>query len=59
MERILESIRIAKARGATMRVGPELEVTSGGSNEFQENDLRYSVGDMDVLIISSKVGRNM
>lgn len=27
MTRILESIRIAKARGATMRVGPELEIT--------------------------------
>ncbi|KAF7794441.1 hypothetical protein EIP86_005575 [Pleurotus ostreatoroseus] len=39
MERILESIRIAKARGATMRVGPELEVTSGGSTEFQRKRL--------------------
>jgi predicted amidohydrolase len=26
-ERIIESIRIAKERGATLRVGPELEIT--------------------------------
>ncbi len=25
-ERILESIRVAKERGATLRVGPELEI---------------------------------
>lgn len=25
-ERIMESIRIAKERGATLRVGPELEI---------------------------------
>jgi predicted amidohydrolase len=27
LERILQSIRIAKERGATLRVGPELEIT--------------------------------
>ena len=27
LERILESIRIAKERGAMLRVGPELEIT--------------------------------
>jgi NAD+ synthase (glutamine-hydrolysing) len=27
LERILESIRIAKKKGAKLRVGPELEVT--------------------------------
>jgi NAD+ synthase (glutamine-hydrolysing) len=27
LERILESIRIAKERGATLRIGPELEIT--------------------------------
>lgn len=26
-ERIIESIKIAKARGATFRTGPELEIT--------------------------------
>jgi NAD+ synthase (glutamine-hydrolysing) len=30
MERILESIEIAKARGATVRVGPELEIPGYG-----------------------------
>lgn len=29
-ERILESIDIARSRGATLRVGPELEVTGYG-----------------------------
>ena len=27
LDRILESIRVAKQRGATLRVGPELEIT--------------------------------
>jgi NAD+ synthase (glutamine-hydrolysing) len=27
LERILESIRVAKEKGATLRVGPELEIT--------------------------------
>jgi hypothetical protein len=27
LERILQSIKIAKERGATLRVGPELEIT--------------------------------
>jgi len=27
LERILESIRIAKDRGAKLRIGPELEIT--------------------------------
>ena len=30
MERILESIAIARARGATVRVGPELEIPGYG-----------------------------
>ena len=30
MERILESIVIARARGATVRVGPELEIPGYG-----------------------------
>ena len=32
LERILTSIRIAKERGATLRVGPELEITYVASN---------------------------
>ncbi|GJE90327.1 glutamine-dependent NAD(+) synthetase [Phanerochaete sordida] len=39
LERILESIRIAKERGATMRVGPELEITGYGClDHFLEGD---------------------
>ncbi|PSR76313.1 hypothetical protein PHLCEN_2v8545 [Hermanssonia centrifuga] len=39
MERILESIRIAKERGATLRVGPELEITGYGClDHFLEGD---------------------
>jgi NAD+ synthase (glutamine-hydrolysing) len=30
MERIVESIVVAKARGATVRVGPELEIPGYG-----------------------------
>lgn len=30
MERIIESIVVAKARGATVRVGPELEIPGYG-----------------------------
>ncbi|OSX63936.1 hypothetical protein POSPLADRAFT_1137746 [Postia placenta MAD-698-R-SB12] len=39
LERILASIRIAKERGATLRVGPELEVTGYGCQDhFLEGD---------------------
>ncbi|TPX32426.1 NAD+ synthase (glutamine-hydrolysing) [Synchytrium microbalum] len=39
MERILESIRIAKERGATYRLGPELEIPGYGCNDhFHEGD---------------------
>ncbi|KAK7687710.1 glutamine-dependent NAD(+) synthetase [Cerrena zonata] len=39
LERILGSIRIAKERGATLRVGPELEITGYGClDHFLEGD---------------------
>ncbi|KAH8103877.1 glutamine-dependent NAD(+) synthetase with GAT domain-containing protein [Cristinia sonorae] len=39
LERILASIRIAKERGATLRVGPELEITGYGClDHFLEGD---------------------
>ncbi|CCM00736.1 uncharacterized protein FIBRA_02776 [Fibroporia radiculosa] len=39
LDRILTSIRIAKERGATLRVGPELEVTGYGCQDhFLEGD---------------------
>ncbi len=36
-ERIMESIEIAKGRGATLRVGPELEIPSVIESEIVEN----------------------
>jgi predicted amidohydrolase len=41
MERILESIVVAKARGATVRVGPELEIPGYGClDHFLEGEQR-------------------
>jgi NAD+ synthase (glutamine-hydrolysing) len=41
MERILESIVVAKARGATVRVGPELEIPGYGClDHFLEGEKR-------------------
>ncbi len=40
LQRILESIRQAKSAGATVRIGPELEVTGYGClDHFLEGDL--------------------
>lgn len=33
-ERIIESIRVAKSKNATLRVGPELEITGYGCLEY-------------------------
>lgn len=39
-ERIIESCRIAKEKGATLRCGPELEITGYGClDHFLEADL--------------------
>jgi predicted amidohydrolase len=38
-ERIIESIRIAKSRGATFRTGPELEITYDPHLLYQTNRL--------------------
>ncbi len=39
MERIIESIVVAKARGAAVRVGPELEIPGYGClDHFLEGD---------------------
>jgi len=43
MERILESIVVAKSRGATVRVGPELEIPGYGClDHFLEGELPSS-----------------
>lgn len=51
-DRILESIRQAKAKGATFRVGPELEICGYGClDHFLENDLYEHCWEMysDIL----------
>lgn len=51
-DRIIESIRLAKAKGATLRVGPELEVCGYGClDHFSENDVYDHSWDMygDIL----------
>lgn len=43
-KRILESIRIAKAKGATLRVGPELEIPGYGCQDhFLEGECAAEV----------------
>lgn len=51
-DRILESIRIAKEKGARLRVGPELEITGYGClDHFLENDLCLHSWEMYAQII--------
>lgn len=51
-DRILESIKIAKERGARLRVGPELEITGYGClDHFLENDLCLHSWEMYAHII--------
>ncbi|KAH8146825.1 uncharacterized protein LAJ45_09199 [Morchella importuna] len=52
-ERIIESIRISKKAGASLRVGPELEVTGYGClDHFLEGDTYLHSWEMLVKIIS-------
>ncbi|KAH3679911.1 hypothetical protein WICMUC_000654 [Wickerhamomyces mucosus] len=54
-DRILESIKIAKEKGATLRVGPELEITGYGClDHFLENDLYLHSWEMYASIINNK-----
>lgn len=51
-DRILESIKIAKDRGARLRVGPELEITGYGClDHFLENDVCLHSWEMYAQII--------
>ncbi|SCU91513.1 LAME_0E12816g1_1 [Lachancea meyersii CBS 8951] len=51
-DRILESIKIAKERGARLRVGPELEITGYGClDHFLENDVYLHSWEMYAQII--------
>lgn len=51
-DRILESIKIAKDKGARLRVGPELEITGYGClDHFLENDVNLHSWEMYAQII--------
>ncbi|SCU84875.1 LAMI_0C09252g1_1 [Lachancea mirantina] len=53
-DRILESIRISKEKGAKLRVGPELEITGYGClDHFLENDLYLHSWEMYGQIIKN------
>ncbi|EPS39260.1 hypothetical protein H072_6954 [Dactylellina haptotyla CBS 200.50] len=54
-ERIIESIRIAKAAGASLRVGPELEVTGYGClDHFLEGDTYLHAWEMFARILNNE-----
>ncbi|KAI9315128.1 hypothetical protein BX666DRAFT_359234 [Dichotomocladium elegans] len=60
LERILESIRIAKQRGAKLRVGPELEVSGYGCyDHFMEGDTYLHSWEVLATIIQSEEAKNM
>lgn len=53
-DRILESILIAKQRGASLRVGPELEITGYGClDHFLENDTFLHSWEMYVSLLTN------
>ncbi|CEP62289.1 glutamine-dependent NAD(+) synthetase LALA0_S05e02190g [Lachancea lanzarotensis] len=54
-DRILESIKLAKAKGARLRVGPELEITGYGClDHFLENDVYLHAWEMYGQIIRTR-----
>ncbi|KAJ8662222.1 NAD+ synthetase [Lichtheimia ornata] len=60
LERILESIRIAKAKGAKLRVGPELEVSGYGCyDHFLEGDTYLHSWEVLAAILKSDVAKDM
>ncbi|CAG8500619.1 2043_t:CDS:10 [Paraglomus occultum] len=60
LERILESIRIAKERGARLRVGPELEITGYGCfDHFLEGDTYLHSWEVMAKILTSDDARDI
>ncbi|KAF0524580.1 glutamine-dependent NAD synthetase with GAT domain-containing protein [Gigaspora margarita] len=60
LERILESIRVAKQRGATLRVGPELEITGYGCfDHFLEGDTYLHSWEMLGKILQFEEAKDM
>ncbi|ORX52980.1 glutamine-dependent NAD(+) synthetase with GAT domain-containing protein [Piromyces finnis] len=59
-ERIIESIRIAKEKGATFRVGPELEICGYGCNDhFLESDTYLHSWEVLAKIMKSEEAQNI
>jgi predicted amidohydrolase len=58
MERIIESIVVSKARGAAVRVGPELEIPGYGClDHFLEGECCWtSAGDFFSFLLSMNIG---
>jgi NAD+ synthase (glutamine-hydrolysing) len=55
LSRIKESIRLAKKAGASLRVGPELEICGYGClDHFVENDLYYHCWQMLAKLLEDK-----
>ncbi|KAI8100054.1 uncharacterized protein BX664DRAFT_322756 [Halteromyces radiatus] len=60
LQRILESIRIAKERGARLRVGPELEITGYGCQDhFLEGDTYLHSWEVLASILKSEEAKDM
>ncbi|KAI7899195.1 uncharacterized protein BX663DRAFT_538097 [Cokeromyces recurvatus] len=60
LKRILESIRVAKERGAKLRVGPELEVTGYGCQDhFLEGDTYLHSWEVLAEILKSEEAKDM
>ncbi|CAG8525148.1 6045_t:CDS:10 [Paraglomus brasilianum] len=60
LERILESIRIAKEHGARLRVGPELEITGYGCfDHFLEGDTYLHSWEVMTKILTSDDARDI
>ncbi|KAI7864658.1 glutamine-dependent NAD(+) synthetase with GAT domain-containing protein [Spinellus fusiger] len=60
LKRILESIRIAKEKGAKLRVGPELEITGYGCQDhFLESDTYLHAWEVLAAILQSEEAKDM
>ncbi|KAI9270615.1 hypothetical protein BDA99DRAFT_502273 [Phascolomyces articulosus] len=60
LERILESIRIAKAKGAKLRVGPELEISGYGCyDHYLESDTYLHSWEVLAEILKSEEAKDM
>jgi len=59
-ERIIESIKIAKEKGATFRVGPELEICGYGCNDhFLESDTYLHSWEVLAKVMKSDEAQNI